>query len=352
MPRVTSEKRFWFLALAVFIGLFWLLRPILLPFVAGLALAYFLDPVVNALTKRGVPRVLGALCVLIGFILLFVLTGFLIAPLVEHQITNLITAIPSLIDQAKAHLRPFVDYWSERLSENDMNQLQTAAGTYAGSAVGWASDLAKGIVTKSFALFDILTLIVVTPVVAFYLMRDWMKLKQTVDGLLPRHHRAIIHTQIKAIDRALSGFLRGQALVCLCLGLIYGVGLTLTGLQYGATIGLIAGVLTFMPYVGSSFCLISSLSLAFVQFGFGPHIGAVFAVFLFGQSLEGYVLTPKLVGDRVGLHPVWILFALFTGGSLLGFLGVLIAVPVAAASGVLIRFAAGRYRASKFFREA
>jgi predicted PurR-regulated permease PerM len=330
--------------------LLWALSPMLLPFVVGLALAYFLDPLVTAAAKRGVPRTLAALLTLLGFLLLFVGAGLLLAPLIQKQAVALLDALPSLLGEIENRLRPKVAHWLSLLSQNDVDQLRSAAGSYAGNAVSWAGNLAKGLITKGIALFDILTLVVVTPVVAFYLLRDWMKLKRAVDALVPPRYRHTVRGQIRAIDRALAGFMRGQALVCLCLGLIYGVGLTLVGLPYGATIGLIAGVLSFMPYVGSSFCLIASMLVACVRFDDPTRIGLVFLVFLIGQTLEGYVLTPKLVGDRVGLHPVWILFALFAGGTLMGFTGVLIAVPVAAALGVVIRFALTRYRASALYQ--
>lgn len=212
---------------------------------------------------------------------------------------------------------------------------------------GW---FVENIVTQGIAVFDILTLLIITPVVAFYLLRDWPKVTRSVDTLVPRKQHGLFRRALKDIDATLSGFLRGQALVCLCLGLIYSIGLSLVGLEYGATIGIIAGVLSFIPYVGSTFGLVVSMVLAFIQFDDGLSIGLTLAVFLFGQALEGYVLTPKLVGDRVGLHPVWILFALFAGGSLLGFVGILIAVPVAAVIGVLIRLGLSHYKESSLYK--
>ena len=343
------QTRFWLLALAVFVAVVWLLKPMLLPFVAGLAIAYFLNPVVDGLTRHKVPRWLGTFFVLLGFVLLVALLLLLIVPLLQSQLGALIVALPGYIATLREHLIPWAERWMERLSPEDVDRLRDAAGQLAGNAAGWAGNLVKGIITEGAALFNIVALAIITPVVAFYLLRDWPKLTKTIDSHLPRRHLDSIRGVRHDIDRALSGFVRGQALVCLCLGLIYSIGLSLVGLKYGATIGIIAGALSFMPYVGSTFVLVSGLVLAFVQFSDFLHIGLVVLVFLIGQSLEGYVLPPKLVGGRVGLHPVWILFALFAGGSLMGFTGVLIAVPVAAIIGVLTRAALRKYRGSKLY---
>ncbi|MFA6279600.1 MAG: AI-2E family transporter [Bdellovibrionales bacterium] len=349
--RQTPKARFWVIMIIAFVAVLWLLRPMLLPFVAGAALAYFLDPVVDRLTLWRVPRWLGTALVLLGFLLVVALLLLLIVPLIQTQMMALIDALPTYVDTLRTRFMPRIYDWLSRLSPADVEKLRQAASDYAGNAVGLTGEFLKGLVTKGFALFDVLTLLIITPVVAFYLLRDWPKVTRNVDELVPRAQHGIVRQAAIEINKTLSGFIRGQALVCLSLGFIYSVGLTLVGLHYGATIGIIAGVLSFIPYVGSGFGLIVSMILAFVQFDNGLSIGLVLVVFLVGQTLEGYVLTPKLVGDRVGLHPVWILFALFAGGSLLGFVGILIAVPVAAVLGVLIRLALSRYKGSALYHK-
>jgi predicted PurR-regulated permease PerM len=351
MPEYMPQTRIWLIALAVFSALLWLLKPMLLPFVAGLAIAYFLNPVVDGLTRRRIPRWLGTLFVLLGFVSLVALLLLLLAPLLQDQISALISALPGYLVTLRAHLIPWAQHVAAKLSPGNVERLQAAAGQLAGSAAGWAGDVLKGLISEGAALFNVLALLVVTPVVAFFLLRDWPRLAEHVDAMLPRKHYELIRATLRDIDRALSGFVRGQALVCLSLGFIYSIGLSLVGLKYGVTIGLIAGVLSFVPYVGSTFMLVSSLLLAIVQFDTAVPIFLVFLVFLIGQSLEGYVLTPKLVGDRIGLHPVWIIFALFAGGSLLGFVGVLIAVPVAAIAGVLVRLAFRLYQRSPLYHD-
>ena len=351
MPNRAFHLRFWLFALVAAVAVLWALKPMLLPFVAGMILAYFLDPVVNVMTRYKVPRGLGSLFVLLGFALAVTLVLLLIVPLLESQIGALVQALPTYVQSLRDHIVPWTQAWLTTLSPEDVNKLRDAAGQYAGDAVGLTGKLLKDLISGGVALFDILPLLVITPVVAFYLLRDWPKLTASVDAQLPRRSYDLIRAEFEEIDRTLSGFLRGQALVCLCLGTLYSVGLTLVGLKYGATIGIIAGVLSFIPYVGSTFGWIASLTLAFVQFDNTMSIGLVASVFIVGQSLEGYFLTPKLVGDRVGLHPVWILFGLFAGGSLMGFTGVLIAVPVAAILGVLVRFGLRQYRASGLYGE-
>lgn len=341
--------RFWLIVAVAFAVILWALRPMLLPFVAGATIAYFLDPIVERLTGWSVPRWLGTVIALLSFVLFVVLLLVLLVPLIQSQIEMLIQALPEYIATVQAKVMPTVYDWLHKLSPRDVERLRSAAGDYAGTAVQWVGNLLRSLVTKGFALFDIMTLLIITPVVAFYLLRDWPKVTHTIDMMVPRKQHGLFRRAFGEIDRTLSGFLRGQALVCLSLGIIYSVGLSLVGLNYGATIGIIAGVLSFIPYVGSGFGLIVSMILAFIQFDEATSIIMVFGVFMVGQILEGYVLTPKLVGDRVGLHPVWILFALFAGGSLLGFLGVLIAVPVAAIFGVLIRLGLSYYRASPLY---
>jgi predicted PurR-regulated permease PerM len=351
MFRAGSQTRFWFLAFLLCAAALWILKPVLLPFAAGMAIAYFFNPVVDALARREMPRWLGALIVLAGFALIIALIVILILPLLEGQIGALINAIPGYVEKARNHLIPSFEDWLARFSPEDVARIRDAAGQYVGNAASFAGKALQNVVTGGIALIDVLALLIITPVVAFYLMRDWPQLTATVDSLIPRRPYPIVKQQLDEIGMSLSGFVRGQALVCLSLGLIYSIGLTVAGLQYGVAIGVAAGVLSFIPYVGTSFAWISSIILALAQFDELGRIGFVAGVLIFGHVMEAYVLTPRLVGHRVGLHPVWILFALIAGIRLMGFVGVLIAVPVAAVVGVLTRFAVQQYKDSSFYKD-
>jgi predicted PurR-regulated permease PerM len=349
--NIIPQTRFWLIILAVFAMLVWLLQPVLLPFVAGMTIAYFLNPVVDTLTRSKLPRWLGSLLVLLGFVLIAVLVAALVLPLLQSQTSALINAAPEYVKQLNDHLRPWLENWVARFAPEDIDQIRDAAGQSVGEAAKWFGTVLQHVVSGGFALFDILALTIVTPVVAFYMLRDWPKLTKTIDGILPRNHYNVIREQLAEIDTTLSGFVRGQALVCLALGTIYTVGLSIVGLHYGAAIGVAAGILSFIPYVGTIFGWVSSVLLATAQFGDWRHVSAVIAVFVIGHALEAYVLTPRLVGHRVGLHPVWILFALIAGVKLMGFTGVLIAVPSAAVIGVLVRFGIQLYKSSILYKK-
>lgn len=346
-----QQIRFWLIASAIFIGIVWVLSPMLLPFVAGMAIAYFLNPVVTWLRGAKMPRWSASALVLLAFILAVVVVILLLVPLLKSQIMALSQAIPGYAEKVQTQFIPWVENLMAGLSPEDMERLRTAASQYGAEAVNWLGRLLQEILSRGMAIFDILTLLVITPVVAFYLLRDWDKMEANVDRTLPRRYHDTIRAQLHEIDRTLAGFVRGQGLVCIALGLIYAIGLSLVGLNFGATIGITAGILSFIPYVGSGFVLVFGLIFAAMQFGDGAHLLMVLGVYVVGQILEGYVLTPKLVGDRVGLHPVWVLFALFAGGSLLGFTGVLIAVPVAAVIGVLVRFGLRQYMGSRYYQD-
>ena len=347
-----AQTRRWILIFAAIIGLLWLLQPVLLPFVAGLVLAYFLAPVVGVLEKRRVPRWLGSVGVMLAFVLIAGLLLTLMMPVISSQLGALINAVPSYIEKFRSTYLPWVEHWLARFRPEDVEKLRDAAGQSAGDAAEMFGRLIKNIVSGGFALIDGLTLAIIMPVTAFFTLRDWPRLVAIIDSLLPRRYYQVVREQWTEIDTTLSGFIRGQALVCLALGLIYSVGLILVGLDYGLAIGVTAGVLSFMPFVGSLFGWVSGLILALVQFeGDWVRVGMVACVFLTGQFLESYVLTPKLVGHRVGLSPIWILFALITGAKLMGFTGVLIAVPTAAILGVLVRFFVRQYKASALYRE-
>lgn len=344
--------RFWLIGFALFALTLWVLADMLLPFVAGLAIAYFLDPSVDRLERAGLPRWAGAGVVLLSFVLVAFSVALLLLPLVQAQASLLIDTLPHYAQVLRERVQPAIEDLVHRLSPADVERLRTAAGEYAGEAVGWVGRVLRGILSGGLALFDVFSVLFITPVVAFYLLRDWDKLVARVDGWAPRPHLSTIRAQALEVNRTLAGFVRGQALVCLVLGVFYAVGLSAAGLNFGLVVGLLAGLLSFIPFVGTLFGFVTSTGLALLQFDSAWRVGIVVAIFVIGQMVEGNVLTPKLVGDKVGLHPVWVMFALLAGGSLFGFVGVLLAVPVAAVIGVLTRFALGRYLASDYYNGA
>jgi len=343
------QLRFWLITLLVLVAALYILRDMLLPFVAGMAIAYFLDPIADRLERIGAPRWLATTCVLLFFVLILVLAALLLVPLIQSQIVQLVDTLPLIVNWVSNIGIPTVERMLTQLSVENVERLKDAVNSFAGNAIGWLGTVLQGIVTGGFALFDVLTLLFITPVVAFYLLRDWDVMIGTIHGWLPRQHVATILSQVNEIDETLAGFVRGQATVCLVLGLFYGVALSIFGLNFGLVIGSVAGLLSFIPYVGSMVGFVSSVGVALVQYDTWTPVLVVVAIFVFGQAVEGNFLTPKLVGDKVGLHPVWVMFALLAGGSLFGFVGVLLAVPVAAVIGVLARFALQKYITSPYY---
>ena len=344
-----QRMRFWLIAIAVFLGLLYLLRDILLPFVAGMAIAYFLDPVADRLERARVPRTLATLSLIAAFFLVIVFVFLLLVPLLVQQLESLAASLPGYIETAREGLTRLSASVQALLSPEDIARARDALGSVSGRIVTWLIGAVGGVLQSGKAVIDLVSLVVITPVVAFYLLRDWDRMVERIDGLLPREHAPVIRQQLIQIDRTLAGFARGQATVCLVLATFYSVALTVAGLQFGVVIGLLAGAASFIPFVGSIGGLVLSVGLALLQFDELWRVGVVAAIFIAGQAVEGNYLTPKLVGDRVGLHAVWVMFALLAGGSLFGFVGVLLAVPIAAVIGVLVRFATERYRASALF---
>ncbi|MDH3474033.1 MAG: AI-2E family transporter [Rhodospirillales bacterium] len=344
-----TELRFWLIAFAVFFAAIYLLRGILLPFVAGMAVAYLLDPVCDWLEGKGLSRALATTLLTLVFLLLAVGGVLLLVPLIVGQLTGLIAQVPGYIKSLVAQLQQLLQVIETRFDPELLAQIQGALAGLGKKLVEWSTAALVGLASRGAAFANLLSLVVITPVVTFYLLRDWDRIVERVDSWLPKHMAGEIREQIGNVDRMLAGFVRGQSSVCLILGVFYALALTLAGLDFGLLIGMVAGVLTFIPFVGSAVGLVASVGMALVQFDDWLRIGIVAAIFVVGQVLEGNFLTPKLVGDRVGLHPVWVIFALLAGGFLFGFVGVLLAVPVAAVIGVLIRFMLSRYLDSVYY---
>lgn len=348
---MSREKRAlaWLAALVVFVLLLDVLAGVLLPFVAGMAIAYFLDPVADRLEKAGVGRTLATCAIVAAFFVIVVGALVLLFPLLQAQVVALLALVPDAVEKTRAWAAPLIERLKTDLPPDAVQQLTAAAGTYAGTAVKWAGGLLGGLWKGGVAFFNVLSLVIITPVVAFYLLRDWDRIIERFDSYLPRDAAPTIREQARAIDTTIAGFVRGQASVCLALAVWYGAALTVVGLKSGLLVGLGAGAISFIPYLGAATGLSVAVAIAAVQFGAWPMVAVVAVVFVIGQLAESYFLTPRLVGDRIGLHPVWIIFALMAGGALFGFTGVLLAVPVAAVIGVLTRFGLGRYLASPLY---
>ena len=347
---IRQQIKAWLIVLLATGIALWLLRGILLPFVAGMALAYFLDPVADRLERLGLSRMLATVVITLVFVLLFVLAFLAIVPTLIHQLADFADTMPTLVSKLQDLISKLANSRiAQYFDVGDGGQNGQFSGMI-GTAGSWLAGIAKSLLSGGLAFVNIVSLLVVTPVVAFYLLLDWDNMVAKVDSWLPREHVTSIRQLMHDIDTALAGFVRGQGTVCIVLGLFYGIGLTLTGLNFGLLIGLGAGLISFIPYVGSIVGLAVSLGVALVQFW--PDyvmIGVVAGVFFVGQFLEGNFLSPKLVGDNIGLHPVWLMFALFAFGYLFGFVGMLLAVPVAASIGVVARFAVGKYLQSPLY---
>ena len=352
MTTVQRNTWFWLIGFALFFLALWQLSAILLPFVAGIAIAYFLNPPVNRLERLGVPRGLAAVVVLLLFLTLLVLVIMLVVPILESQVLDLVASLPSLLDAARREAEVLMRMAQERLSPEDFAKLRDAVGGKLADMFAVLGTVFRDVVTRGVALANLLSLVFVTPVVSFFLLRDWNRILARLDGWLPRAQAATIREQAARIDEILSAYLRGQLSVCAVLGVYYAVGLSLLGLNFGSVIGLLVGILAFIPYVGFAIGFILAVLLALTQFSDLHHVLYVVALFVAGMLMEGNLLTPKLVGERVHLHPVWIVFALLSFGTLLGLLGVLIAVPMAAVIGVLARFGLSRYLASPLYDPA
>jgi predicted PurR-regulated permease PerM len=340
---------FWLGLLLLGILALGLVHGILMPFAAGFAIAYILAPGVARVECWGVRRSLAALCVLALFLLGLALVMVILVPLIQGQIVQLISRVPSLVRALQDELGRWIQLLQQHLPAEDVGKVRDLVGAKLDEAVTWLAGLVQGMITSSFAILNILSLVVVTPIVTFFLLRDWDRMVAQIDAYLPRQSLETVRGQARLVSDTLVGFVHGQALVCLILGIYYAIALTLAGLASGVALGVLIGVLAIIPILGVATGFILAIGLAASQFGEWTEIVVVAGIFAVGQLAEANILTPKLIGDRIHLHPVWVIFALFAGGTLYGVVGVLVAVPAAAVIGVLARFALARYRASSLY---
>lgn len=343
---VSQQFKYWGATAVLMIVVLWFLGDVLLPFVLGGAIAYFLDPVADRLERMGWSRAAAVALITVIAILIFIVMVLLVVPTLVGQAADLFDTAPTLF----ANLRDFLVARFPDLvdSESTLRQSLVAVGERVQE---YGGKLLETALSSAASIINVVLLFVIVPVVAVYLLLDWDNMVARIDELLPRDHAPVIRQLARDIDRTLASFIRGMGTVCLILGTYYAVALMLAGLQFGLVVGFIAGLITFIPYVGALVGGALAVGLALFQFwGEWLQIALVALIFIIGQVIEGNLLTPKLVGSSVGLHPVWLLLALSVFGSLFGFVGMLVAVPVAAVLGVVARFATRQYLDSMLYR--
>ncbi|RWF63116.1 MAG: AI-2E family transporter, partial [Mesorhizobium sp.] len=345
------QIRFWLISAVILAIFLYVFSGILLPFVAGMVLAYFLDPVADRLQRLGLSRLMATIVILFAFIVVLVLAFVILIPVLASQMADFASKLPEYLTRLQTLITSFDPRWLEENFGVDANGLREGLNSLLTSGFGLLTTVFTSIWSSGVALVSVVSLFVVTPVVAFYMLLDWDRMVAIVDSWVPRDYVQTVRAIANDINTATAGFVRGQGTLCLVLGAMYATGLTLTGLNFGILIGLFAGLISFIPYVGSLTGLVLAVGVAFVQFW--PDwtmVAAVAGVFFVGQFIEGNILQPRLVGKSVGLHPVWLMFSLFAFGALFGFVGLLIAVPASAAVAVLVRFAISRYLDSPLYK--
>lgn len=326
-----------------------LFNQILMPFIVALVIAYILKPIVDALAAYKFSRALSSMLLVGGFIF-FIIAAFLFAfPLVKNELLGFSQRIPSQLVVLEETLEPHFSKFLTYLDPSSIAKVKTTLSNYFGDMFSWVLKLLAGLFSSSLAIANLISLIILTPLITFYVLRDWPKIDYFFGNLIPINSRPTYKSLLAEIQKTLSAYFRGQASVCVILAIYYITGLLIMGLDFAFIIGFISGILAFIPYVGFLIALIAALGVALAQFASFKGILWVAAIYGGGHLLEAFYLTPKLLGDRIGLHPVWVIFALLAGGVIAGFSGILIAVPIAAIINILLRFLFKLYRQSPAF---
>lgn len=350
MKKSGNNWFFWLTIFAFFCVFVYATRSVIMPFVAGILIGYLFDPFVVKLSKFKINRTLATAIVLLTIILILVPALIILIKVANEQIIRFIHSLPNLINSLKNKIEPLLQDANQSFPFLTSSEIIEYINNNVANSVKFAGSILGKIVSGSFAFVNIISLLIITPVVAFYMLRDWNLFSKKIDDLLPVKSKKEIRSVTHQIDAAIAGFIRGQLSVCVILGLFYSTGLYFIGLQLGVLVGFMAGLISFIPYIGSISGFATSIIIALIQFDSVVPTIQVVCLFGIGQILEGSFLTPKLVGDSVGLHPVWIMFALLAGGVLLGFLGIMIAVPIAAIIGVLTRHFIQKYKDSQIYK--
>ncbi len=349
-PLTDSQKWLVLTTALLALALLYALAPVLTPFLLSALLAYLGDPVVDWLQRLGLGRSGSVVLVFVLMLMGAVIALFVLLPLLQRQLISLISGLPQLLEWLQLRLAPqFESAFGLEVMTFDIEAVRRALAEHWRSVGSFAGNFVAHLGRSGQVVLGWISYLVLLPVVTFYLLRDWDRMVAAIDGLIPKYLQPTVAKLAREIDAVLAEFLRGQLSVMFVLGLLYAAGLWLVGLELAIVIGLLAGVVSFVPYLGVIVGIAVAGFAAFVQFGDVGHLLGVLAVFGFGQLLEAMVLSPLLVGDRIGLHPVAVLFAIMAGGQLFGFFGILVALPVAAAIVVVLRHVRDEYLDSNLY---
>lgn len=348
--NVRLQLFFWIAAVVLTALFLFTFNTILAPFIVGIVIAYLLNPIVIIFERKSLSRTIASIVILSTFLLVvLVLFAFLIPPLYREAV-QFAESAPDYFEQLLARLQPYIGMVGQEINTDDLEEnIGTVFRNNASNALNFSSNLFSGILSGGRAVIGTITFILITPLVSFFVMNEWPAITKWVDDLIPRHRYKEIKGLLWDIDKKIAGFVRGQMLVAASLGIVYALALTIAGLEFSVLIGLLAGLLSIIPLFGSIVGLLVSVIVAWFQSADITFVLIIAAIFLVGQVLEGNVITPKLLGGSVGMHPLWILFSIMAGSALFGIVGMMLAVPVAATLGVLTGFALKKYKESQYF---
>jgi len=342
----------WIVILTLFVVFLRAVEPILLPFVLGMFVAYLMDPLVWRLQRLGVSRTSATAIITLSLCALIVALFMWLVPMLYEQLNHLIARAPTILNQVEGSVRGWASPLLQRLNDltgTNSEALPTDSADLVQRSVGGVSELASRLFSSGAALINLTGLLLITPIVCFYLIRDWPAVVKNVDNMLPLAYADDIRQQLRVINRTLASYLRGQVMVMMIMSVFYIILFSMIGLNFGLVLGLLAGCVVIVPYLGSILSIGLGLIVAYGQYGIETNFFLVLAAFGIGQVIEQQILTPKIIGDRVGLHPLWLLFGMLAGAVLLGFVGVLLALPLTAVIGVLVKFAVKRYLKSGLY---
>ena len=349
--NIKDKFALWIVGAILFCLFIYMVSSILLPFIVAVITAYFLDPVTKKIEKLGLSRTAATFTITILFFAIFIILSIILVPLFYDQFTSMIQKIPTYVHLYNEEILPYFSTILEKFDPESIDSARQSVREASSYILNFAGKVIIDIWSSGIAIVNLLSLLFVTPIVTFYILRDWHHIIDKLSNLIPPKHSKIVGQLVGQIDVTLSAYIRGQTNVCLILGIFYAAALTLAGLEFGFVIGLSTGILSLIPYVGLLFGFVVAMVIAVFQFSNSLDIGIIALIFITGQIIEGNFITPKLVGDKVGLHPVWIIFCMLAGATMFGFIGLLLAIPTTAIIGVLTRFLIYQYLNSSFYLE-